>query len=88
MKCTKCESLDIKVRETKHRKAEQTKGFRNKSDTPYVYRRRVCLSCGHKFSTREYTIQDLIAFGKQGYLEMIDDLTPNKPNGESPCLQK
>ena len=51
MKCTKCGSLDIKVRETKHRKAEQTKGFRNKSDTPYVYRRRVCLSCGHKFST-------------------------------------
>lgn len=77
MKCTKCESLDIKVRETKHRKAEQTKGFRNKSDTPYVYRRRVCLSCGHKFSTREYTIPDLIAFGKKGYLEMIDDLTPN-----------
>ena len=74
---TKCESLDIKVRETKHRKAEQTKGFRNKSDTPYVYRRRVCLSCGHKFSTREYTIPDLIAFGKQGYLKMIDDLTPN-----------
>ena len=77
MKCTKCESLDIKVRETKHRKAEQTKGFRNKSDTPYVYRRRVCLSCGHKFSTREYTIPDLIAFGKQGYLEMIDDLEKN-----------
>ena len=77
MKCTKCESLDVKVRETKHRKAEQTKGFRNKSDTPYVYRRRVCLSCGNKFSTREYTIPDLIAFGKKGYLEMIDDLTPN-----------
>ena len=29
------------------------------------------------FTTREYTIPDLIAFGKQGYLEMIDDLTPN-----------
>ena len=77
MKCTKCESLDIKVRETIYRKAEQTKGFRNKSSTPYVYRRRVCLSCGHRFTTREYTIPDLIAFGKQGYLEMIDDLEKN-----------
>ena len=77
MKCTKCESLDIKVLETKHRKAEQTIGFRNKSITPYVYRRRVCLSCGHRFTTREYTIPDLIAFGKQGYLEMIDDLEKN-----------
>ena len=44
MKCIKCESLDVKVRETIYRKAEQTKGFRNKSSTPYVYRRRVCLS--------------------------------------------
>ena len=78
MKCIKCESLDVKVRETIYRKAEQTKGFRNKSITPYVYRRRVCLSCGHRFTTREYTIPDLIAFGKQGYLEMIDDLMPNK----------
>ena len=77
MKCTKCESLDVKVRETIYRKAEQTKGFRNKSSTPYVYRRRVCLSCGHRFTTREYTIPDLIAFGKQGYLEMIDDLEKN-----------
>ena len=59
------------------RKAEQTKGFRNKSITPYVYRRRVCLSCGHRFTTREYTIPDLIAFGKQGYLEMIEDLEKN-----------
>lgn len=77
MKCEKCGSQDIKVRETIYRKAEQTKGFRNKSSTPYVYRRRVCLSCGHRFTTREYTIPDLIAFGKQGYLEMIEDLEKN-----------
>ena len=77
MKCEKCGGLEIKVLETIYRKAEQTKGFRNKSSTPYVYRRRVCLSCGHRFTTREYTIPDLIAFGKRGYLEMIDDLTPN-----------
>ena len=43
MKCEKCGGLEIKVRETIYRKAEQTKGFRNKSSTPYVYRRRVCL---------------------------------------------
>tara|TARA_Y100000004_G_scaffold177542_1_gene219229 strand:- start:48 stop:284 length:237 start_codon:yes stop_codon:yes gene_type:complete len=77
MKCEKCGGLEVKVRETIYRKAEQTKGFRNKSSTPYVYRRRVCLSCGHRFTTREYTIPDLIAFGKQGYLEMIDDLEKN-----------
>ena len=68
---------EYSVRETIYRKAEQTKGFRNKSSTPYVYRRRVCLSCGHRFTTREYTIPDLIAFGKQGYLDMIDDLKKN-----------
>ena len=77
MKCEKCGSLEIKVCETIYRKAEQTKGLRNKSITPYVYRRRVCLSCGHRFTTREYTIPDLIAFGKQGYLEMIEDLEKN-----------
>ena len=77
MKCEKCGGFEIKVRETIYRKAEQTKGFRNKSSTPYVYRRRVCLSCGHRFTTREYTIPDLIAFGKQGYLEMIEDLEKN-----------
>ena len=77
MKCEKCGGLEIKVRETIYRKAEQTKGFRNKSSTPYVYRRRVFLSCGHRFTTREYTIPDLIAFGKQGYLEMIEDLEKN-----------
>ena len=77
MKCEKCESLDIKVLQTIYRKAELIKGFRNKSSTPYVYRRRVCLSCGHRFTTREYTIPDLIAFGKQGYLEMIEDLEKN-----------
>jgi hypothetical protein len=41
MKCEKCGGLEIKVRETIYRKAELTKGFRNKSITPYVYRRRV-----------------------------------------------
>ena len=77
MKCTKCESLDVKVRETIYRKAEQTKGFRNKSITPYVYRRRVCLSCGHRFTTREYTIPDLIEFAKLPEIKRVDDLMPS-----------
>ena len=77
MKCPKCESLDVKVRETIYRKAEQTKGFRNKSSTPYVYRRRVCLSCGHRFTTREYTIPDLIEFAKLPEIKRVDDLMPS-----------
>ena len=77
MKCIKCESLDIKVRETIYRKAEPTKGFRNKSSTPYVYRRRVCLSCGHRFTTREYTIPDLIEFAKLPEIKRVDDLMPS-----------
>ena len=77
MKCTKCGSLDVKVRETIYRKAEQTKGFRNKSSTPYVYRRRVCLSCGHRFTTREYTIPDLIEFAKLPEIKRVDELMPS-----------
>ena len=70
MKCEKCGGLEIKVRETIYKEWDnETK--------PYTYRRRLCLSCGHRFTTREYTIPDLIAFGKQGYLEMIEDLEKN-----------
>ena len=70
MKCTKCGSTNLTVRKSVYKEWDnETK--------PYTYRRRLCLSCSNRFSTREYTIPDLIAFGKQGYLEMIDDLTPN-----------
>ena len=77
MKCEKCGGLEVKVRETIYRKAEVTKGFRNKSITPYVYRRRVCLSCGHRFTTREYTIPDLIEFAKLPEIKRVDDLMPS-----------
>ena len=70
MKCPNCSSSNLTVRKTIYKEWDnETK--------PYTYRRRLCISCGHRFTTREYTIPDLIAFGKQGYLEMIDDLEKN-----------
>tara|TARA_R100000329_G_scaffold146101_1_gene132309 strand:+ start:856 stop:1092 length:237 start_codon:yes stop_codon:yes gene_type:complete len=74
MRCEKCGSLSHEVKETRRRTGDPNPINKNKSNTPYTYRRRVCSSCGHKFATREYTIPDLIAFGKQGYSQMIDDL--------------
>ena len=78
MKCTKCGSLENQVNNTRTRLSTRGHNIDSKaSSIPFTWRSRTCLSCGHKFSTREYTIPDLIAFGKQGYLKIIDDLTPN-----------
>jgi len=75
MKCTKCESLDVKVRETIYRKAEQTKDIGTKeSSIPFIWRSRTCLVCGKKYSTYEIRTQD---YGVEGFKQMIEDLTNN-----------
>ncbi|ULF50167.1 hypothetical protein PSCSP2_00004 [Prochlorococcus phage P-SCSP2] len=71
MKCSKCGSLESTVNNSIKRNGT---GTNQKSTTPFVWRSRTCSVCGNKFSTREYTTQGLIDFGKKGYLEMIDDL--------------
>ncbi len=71
LKCSKCGSLESTVNNSIKRNGT---GTNQKSTTPFVWRSRTCSSCGAKFSTREYTTQGLIDFGKKGYLEMIDDL--------------
>ena len=72
-----CRSLNTKNLQTRNRSGKPNPINKNKANIPYTKRYRVCLDCRKRYSTREYTIPDLIAFGKQGYLEMIDDLTPN-----------
>tara|TARA_B100000519_G_scaffold29743_1_gene20801 strand:+ start:336 stop:560 length:225 start_codon:yes stop_codon:yes gene_type:complete len=32
---------------------------RQRPNTLYVYRRRICKNCGYKFTTREYRLEDL-----------------------------
>jgi len=39
-------------------KTEQS-DTRQRPNTSYTWRRRSCKTCGHKFSTREYTLTDL-----------------------------
>ena len=69
-----CRSLNTKQIETRHRSGKPNAIKKTRGSTPYTYRQRVCEECGLKFGTREYAIQDLLDFGKKGYVDMIDDL--------------
>ena len=48
MKCPKCKWQGSEVCETRYR-----------TDGISIRRRRICLECKHKYTTREYTIKDL-----------------------------
>jgi transcriptional repressor NrdR len=52
MNCPKCGESNLKVIDVRDRDCES------------IYRRRRCMSCGHKFSTIEYEV-DLVKKGRK-----------------------
>ena len=86
LKCPKCESLESQVFDSRaplshrgHKIGKPVPTYKEQREDfiPYIWRRRKCLACGHRFSTREYTIKNLVDFNKQSYLKMIDELMPD-----------
>ena len=75
--CPNCRSLNTKNLETRFRSGKPNRNNKNKANIPYTYRRRECLDCGKRYTTREYTFVDLIAFAKLPELQRIDDLMPS-----------
>jgi|TARA_R100001460_G_C3495564_1_gene169805 transcriptional regulator NrdR family protein len=74
--CPNCRSLNTKNLETRFRSGKPNPINKNKANIPYTSRRRECIDCGKRYTTREYNIVDLIAFAKLPELQRIDDLMP------------
>ena len=72
-----CRSLNTKNLQTRNRSGKPNPINKNKANIPYTKRYRVCLDCGKRYSTREYTIPDLIEFAKLPEVKRVDDLMPS-----------
>ena len=72
-----CRSLNTKNLQTRNRSGKPNPINKNKANIPYTKRYRVCLDCGKRYSTREYTIPDLIEFAKLPEIKRVDDLMPS-----------
>jgi len=72
-----CRSLNTKNLQTRNRSGKPNPINKNKANIPYTNRYRVCLDCGKRYSTREYTIPDLIEFAKLPEIKRVDDLMPS-----------
>jgi len=75
--CPYCRSLKTKNLETRFRTGKPNPINKNKANIPYTSRRRECLECGKRYTTREYTIPDLIEFAKLPEIKRVDDLMPS-----------
>ncbi len=75
--CPNCRGRNTKNLETRFRSGKPNPVNKNKANIPYTSRRRECIDCGKRYTTREYTIPDLLKFAKLPLLKRVDDLMPS-----------